>query len=318
MKISLLIDTLAVHGSVRRVINLSNALAERGHDTVIYCEDGSPCKWLKTLARIRPIDTLLNYSHDVLLLMTNNNSYRHLADQAETGLKVFYVLGLDETNLPAIKAEGLGESGKSPFRRVIRDGNWHILANATWMYEWLRDNLRPDTRLLLGGIDRTIFHPTEKGPLSALATGGIREREGSGTAKEALLIALKKYPKLKIYTYDKQGYPQSEMARVYGSATVYVDGQWYSGWSNAVIEAMACGTAVCCTDIGGGRDFAFHNETALLSPPKDSQAMGENVLRVLGDEALRRRLTEAAYEVSLRFDWGKSAETLEELVKEWS
>jgi len=181
----------------------------------------------------------------------------------------------------------------------------------------MRDNLRPDTRLLLGGIDRSIFHPTPKEGLTALMTGCIREREGSGTARKALLIAMRSYPKLRIETYDKRGYPQSQMARVYGSATIFVDGQWYSGWSNAVIEAMACKTAVACTDIGGSRDFAIHEETALLSPPKDTEAMAENVLRLLGDEGLRRRLTEAAYEKSLEFDWGKCAERFEELVREW-
>lgn len=322
MKISFLIDTLSIHGSVRRCINFANALTSRGHEVAIYHEHGEPCAWLRVLAPIRPVIEILDSCHDVVILMTNNGGYLKLANRTEVGLKVFYLLGLDETNLDAIKAEGLGENGKTFFRRIVKASDWRIMANSTWMYEWMRENLRPDIKLLLGGVDRSIFYPMPAFKAlnfpSTLSTGGIREREGSGTVKEALLIVLKKYPELKFEAYDKKGYPQNQMARIYSSATIFVDGQWYAGWNNAVIEAMACGTPVCCTDIGGVEDFAFHNETALLSPVQDANAMAENVLRLLvGGEALRLRLSEAAYEVSKRFDWAASAERFEELVREW-
>ena len=113
-----------------------------------------------------------------------------------------------------------------------------------------------------------------------------------------------------VETYHWKGLPQSEMARMYASADIFVDGQWHAGWNNPVAEAMACKVPVVCTDIGGVADFAFHEKTSLLVPARNPKAMANAIIRLVRDESLRNSLSERGYRHIVQFDWDESARKL--------
>ena len=71
-----------------------------------------------------------------------------------------------------------------------------------------------------------------------------------------------------------------------------------------------CGTALVTTDTGGSRDYALNEETALVSPPKNPEALAENLIRILTDESLRLRLTENGYQKIKQFSWDSNCEHL--------
>jgi len=58
---------------------------------------------------------------------------------------------------------------------------------------------------------------------------------------------------------------------------------------------MACGCGVVATDSGGIREYAEHEKTALLSPPRDPEALAKNLLCLLEDDNLRIQLAEAGH-----------------------
>ena len=132
--------------------------------------------------------------------------------------------------------------------------------------------------------------------------------------KKTLDEIKKEEPKLILDTYHGKGIPQEKMAEKYCSADIFVEGSWQVGWNNPVAEAMACKVPVVCTDIGGVKDFAFHEKTALLVLPEDSQAMASAILRLIKDEKLRETLRENAYQHIKTFNWDKSAKRLEEIL----
>ena len=76
---------------------------------------------------------------------------------------------------------------------------------------------------------------------------------------------------------------------------------------------MACGCAVVSTDVGSARDFGIPNETILLSPPGDADALAANLIRVLRDETLRRRMGRLGAERMKSFTWARAAERFERL-----
>ncbi|MCE5359405.1 MAG: glycosyltransferase family 4 protein [Acidithiobacillus sp.] len=81
-------------------------------------------------------------------------------------------------------------------------------------------------------------------------------------------------------------------------------------------EAMACGCAFVGTDIGGCRDYAIHQETALLSPPKDPAALYRNLVRVAEDDKLRHWLQIRRNARIQRFTWERSGRALLEWLGE--
>ena len=66
------------------------------------------------------------------------------------------------------------------------------------------------------------------------------------------------------------------------------------GLSRAVIEAMACGTPPIVTDIGGSPELVIHNDSGLVIPPKDPQAIAAAIMALYHDPAQKKRLGENA------------------------
>ena len=56
----------------------------------------------------------------------------------------------------------------------------------------------------------------------------------------------------------------------------------YEGLSNLILEAMACGTLVLATPVGGNPDIVKEGETGFILEKKSPECIAENVIRVLG------------------------------------
>jgi glycosyltransferase involved in cell wall biosynthesis len=65
-------------------------------------------------------------------------------------------------------------------------------------------------------------------------------------------------------------------------------------FSNALMEAMACGCAVVASGVGGNPELVSHEQTGLLFRPGDPDDLAECLRLLIDDEALRKRLAEAA------------------------
>jgi glycosyltransferase involved in cell wall biosynthesis len=317
LKISFVEPHLKVYGGIRRIVELANRLTARGHDVTIFHSDGSPCQWMKCTAGIKEHEKVLEGEHDVLIFNDPNPADFSLVKRAKARLKVFYVLELYRMDLlkgsPKVYLHKrtllVKRSLQSPYLK---------LSNSTWLVHWLKENMNIDSHLLIGGINTEMFHPVEveRNPeeIRLLCSGDPRKRKGTATILEAVEIARKEEPRIVLDTYYGAGIPQERMAEKYSSADIFVDAQWQAGWNNPVAEAMACKVPVVCTDIGGVRDFAFHEKTALLVPPKDPEALAAAILRLVRDKDLRKKLLTNAYRHVGQFDWDKSAERLEEII----
>jgi glycosyltransferase involved in cell wall biosynthesis len=76
----------------------------------------------------------------------------------------------------------------------------------------------------------------------------------------------------------------------------------YEGTPLVLFEAMAAGKAVVSTAVDGCREVIQDKRTGLLVPPKDPEALGAALAKVLEDGALRGRLGSAAQAASKRYD----------------
>jgi len=320
MKIFFVEPHLEIYGGIRRIIELANRLTRRGHDVTIFHSDGSPCKWMKCVAKVRPYNELLKKSCEVIIYNDPNPTDYWLVKQAKAKLKVFYVLELYEKEL--LKGMNFKLAFPRNERMLILKKSlcspYLKLSNATWEQEWLKKNMNIDSKLLLGGVNTEIFYPVDVGSNShkirILCSGDPRERKGTKTITEAFKVAKKEEPRMVLDTYHGKGIPQERMAATYCSADIFIEGSWQAGWNNPVAEAMACKVPVICTDIGGVKDFALHKKTALLVPPKDPQAMASAILRLIRNKKLREALRENAYHHIRQFDWDKSTKRLEKIL----
>jgi glycosyltransferase involved in cell wall biosynthesis len=88
------------------------------------------------------------------------------------------------------------------------------------------------------------------------------------------------------------------------------------GLGVVLIEAMTFGLPVVATNVGGIPDVVIDEETGILVPEKDPQAIKDALIRVLRDENLQRRLTaEANKHVEEAFSWPAVTAKLDNLYK---
>ena len=87
---------------------------------------------------------------------------------------------------------------------------------------------------------------------------------------------------------------QARLAALYRQADVFVFPSLYEGFSRAIVEAMASRLPIVCTSVGVAADALKDEESALMVPKRDAQALVTAVHRLRADPGLAARLANAA------------------------
>jgi glycosyltransferase involved in cell wall biosynthesis len=176
-----------------------------------------------------------------------------------------------------------------------------------------------EARVLPNGVDLNMFHPADRQAMRAqlgitqytkvlLATGvQIREniwkdyrtlQEAVARAAErlegqdVLLIALgEDAPPERIGRANVQFVPFQKdiqaVARYYQAADIYVHATRADTFPTGVLEAMACGTPVVATAVGGIPEQVEEARTGFLVPAGDTAALATRITQLLLDHDLK-------------------------------
>lgn len=102
------------------------------------------------------------------------------------------------------------------------------------------------------------------------------------------------------------GYVADEEAvALMSGAQAFVFPSLYEGFGFPVLEAMACGVPVVCSNVSSLPEVA--GEAALLVDPMDVDALAQAIQRILTDAALRERLVAHGYRQVTCFSWERCA-----------
>jgi len=105
------------------------------------------------------------------------------------------------------------------------------------------------------------------------------------------------------------GVTDERIVELYCEAEIAVVPSLYEGFSLPAIEAMSCSTPLVATTGGALPEVCgTHNETCLLVPPGDSEALAAMISTALGDSVLRKRIGAAGRErVVNHWSWKHTA-----------
>lgn len=109
--------------------------------------------------------------------------------------------------------------------------------------------------------------------------------------------------------------PERKLLRqLYNEACVFVSPSLAEGFPLPPAEAMMCGAALACSDIGGHREYAIEGETALLFKPKDVDGIVTVVKKLLLDNEFRINLAKKGNEFIKQFTWTRAADEFENVL----
>lgn len=106
---------------------------------------------------------------------------------------------------------------------------------------------------------------------------------------------------------------QDALPYYYASADVVVMPSRYESFGMVALEAMACGTPVVASDVGGLSFIVRDGETGYLVPEGDARAMADCLNRLLHNPELRARLGKRGVAVAREYAWTRTADQIEAL-----
>ena len=109
---------------------------------------------------------------------------------------------------------------------------------------------------------------------------------------------------------------QDTLPYYYSAAEAVIMPSHYESFGMVALEAMACGTPVIASEVGGLAYLVLDGETGFSVPDGDPEALCDRLGSLLGDADLRQRMGERAAVYARDFDWKLIADRIVEVYQE--
>lgn len=201
------------------------------------------------------------------------------------------------------------------------------------------------TRTIHNGVDPNLFVPRPKpestaGRPTVVAAARVMPVKDVETMIEAAAVARRELPDVRFVVYGatdvdpaytercralvaRLGLEETFVfagfhprpAELYAEGDISILSSISEGFPYTVLESMACGRPVAATDVGGVREAL--EGSGIVVPPRDPEALGGAVVRLLRDDDLRLALgRRAREEVLARFRTARAVESYRRLYEE--
>lgn len=106
--------------------------------------------------------------------------------------------------------------------------------------------------------------------------------------------------------------PAGSMKALYQGAYALIFPSLYEGFGFPLVEAMACGCPVLCSDTASMPEVC--GDAAVYFSPVEKQTLKNALEKILGDETLRREMIGRGLQRAKMFSWEKAAASFKQLI----
>lgn len=240
------------------------------------------------------------------------------------------------------------DTHKKAMHAVLFYANELVIGSQSFAQEVHENHQLPIERLTVvpGAINSDHFKPNENKELGSLSNtpvllyhGRVDKRKGVLELIEAInqLVRMKMnlvlhisgigpdLEEAKIVVQDLNlgnsvkflGYVSyQDVPSIYQHADIFVSPTWSEGFSNTILEAMACGLPIVAAKSIGVVDCLTDCENALLHETHNVDDLCQKLISILEDQPLRLKLAaNALNEIETKYKWERIAVVLESLLE---
>jgi len=219
-------------------------------------------------------------------------------------------------------------------QKIYQNSKLYIATPSQWLMDKVKKSILNtavlESRVIPNGVDLSIFYPSNKVkvrteldiPINAkvilFAANGIRKNywKDYQTMQTSVALLAERLPNVNIlfialgeespstkigqaivkfvpYTKDPR-----TVAKYYQSADVYIHAARADTFPNVVLEALACGTPVVATKVGGIAEQIENGKTGFLVSVGDALAMADSVQNLIVNDTLYNQISEQAAQVA--------------------
>jgi glycosyltransferase involved in cell wall biosynthesis len=265
----------------------------------------------------------------------------------------------DLTSYPAVKRDATAYNWRRK-REIYQKSRLYVATPSRWLMNKVEESILAlaavETRVIPNGVDLQVFRPTDRKQVRArlgfsqrakillFAANGIRANfsKDYGTLRQAMnrVAAATQGEELLFIALGEDAPPEGidrveirfvpyqnsseAVACYYQAADLYVHAAKADTFPNTILEALACGTPVVATAVGGipeqvkglktenssVNQYSLDEATGLLTAPSNGEELGTRLQQLLVNEPVRMQMSRnAVVDASIRFSLKRQTES---------
>ena len=320
LRIVYVTEDTGVGGGHRVVFEHLNGLAARGHDCALYTLNGPP-DWfdldvpVRSFASYEGLSSALAEQDAIKVATWWNTASAVWRASVTRGVPVYFVQDIETSYYPG--QQRMHDTVLASYREEFR-----YLTTSNWVAERLRElNLSPS--IVAPGVSLETFHDLgrERSDGAVISLGRSQPLKNLDLTIDAWKSIPNGRPELWLFGIEPElaerhgaryftAPSDAEVNELLNTATALVQPSRHEGFCLPLLEAMAAGAPVVCTDAHGNRDFCRDGENCVMAEA-DPASVRSALERVLSDAELRRRLTDEGRRTAASYGWEGRIDELE-------
>lgn len=333
LKITFLTPHVGLSGGVKMILKYAHLLSKRGHEVTVICPDklffmgknilNWKPKWTELEAKLKYVPSF-DYkwipNGDIVVATAWGTATYAIKYPKEKGTKIYFIQHY-ESLWSRAPPNMVDETYKYRMRKIVV---------SSWLKEIMERKFGSSADVIVNPVNFTQYYYTgsreKQQNVRVCMMHHIYKWKGIDDGLKAFKIVKEKHPEIQLVMFGVSrrkipidceyhyNVPESKLKDVYSSCHIYLCPSWYEGLGMPAMEAMACKSALVTTDTKGCRDYAIHEKTALVSPPRKPELLARNIVKLIEDRALMEKIALNGYAKIREFDsWDNAVSKMERI-----
>ncbi len=329
-KIIFVLQTFGLSGGIKNIFELANRLFLRGFAVEIWGIDKDPSPWkvedglkIRTFKNFDRLVTALSKEEAIKVATWWETAFPVWLASVNKGIPVYYISEFETWFYPddVVAQASVVSCYRKEFRNItISSYNLDELRaiglNATLIPCGYEDQtykpiagVKRQTEVLLG-VGRSFFQKNFEMTFAGWKLLGDKRPKMWLYGFEPEIA--KRDPKIEYFTKPSN----DGVNELYNKATAFVQTSRHEGFCLPILEAMAAGCPVVCTDAHGNRDFCFDGQNCLMVEQDDSEGLKTALEKLLGDKKLQAKLSSEGIKTAKEYRWEMITNRLDKFFSE--